>query len=106
MSSIMRWRRGLIVAIWVSCLERGGAKTNILSDRTPQFSRLASTPAQRVRSIRDHDRLEHARQAGLEDPMAAVPLAFHCALPCSVGASALDWRMPNRLLKKALAADR
>jgi len=83
----MRWRRGLIVAIWVSCLERGGAKTNILSDRTPQFSRLASTPAQRVRSIGvddaawDHSVFSNNRDRLLEGDIAAKFLAAVLAQP-------------------------
>src|SRR5271165_7150955 len=32
MSSIMRWRRGLVVAIGASCPERGGCDHHILSD--------------------------------------------------------------------------
>src|SRR6185437_15193604 len=38
MSSIMRRRRGLIVAIWNSCLERDGCGNHILSDRRPPIS--------------------------------------------------------------------
>jgi hypothetical protein len=44
MASFMRWRRGLIVAIWSSCLEEGCDQ-----EASAQLSSRASTPAQRVR---------------------------------------------------------
>src|SRR6266566_8486391 len=54
MSSIMRWRRGLIVAIWGSGPERDGRVHPHPLRREPsaQLSSLTPTPAQRVRSIR------------------------------------------------------
>src|SRR5271166_6769639 len=51
MSSIMRWRRGLVVAIGASCPERGGCDHHILSDGRFHRSDLPAAPKEQVRSI-------------------------------------------------------
>src|SRR5208337_1496878 len=51
MSSIMRWRRGLVVAIGASCPERGGCDHHILSDGRFHRSDLSAAPKEQVRSI-------------------------------------------------------
>jgi hypothetical protein len=64
MSSIMRRRRGLIVAIGNSCLERKGCEDpHPLRQEIPvqqlSLGGGAATPAQRVRSIRTSLRVKH-----------------------------------------------
>src|SRR5208282_21502 len=54
MSSIMRWRRGLVVAIGASCPERGGCDHHILSDGRFHRSDLPAAPKEQVRSMGRH----------------------------------------------------
>src|SRR5208283_5065515 len=61
MSSIMRWRRGLVVAIGASCPERGGCDHHILSDGRFHRSELPAAPKEQVRSMRGRIASEFAR---------------------------------------------
>jgi hypothetical protein len=74
MSSIMRRRRGLIVAIWNSCLERDGCDNPILSDRrlpissfpiaaVPLFPRSGFVQCARMRSRRSQKRVPNNAQS-------------------------------------------
>ena len=51
MSSIMRWRSGLVVAIGASCPERGGCDDHTHSDGRHHRSDLPAAPKGQVRSI-------------------------------------------------------
>src|SRR5271165_3297525 len=63
MSSIMRWRRGRVVAIGASCPERGGCDHHILSDGRLHRSDLPAAPKEQVRSMRGRVRRNPQRSA-------------------------------------------
>src|SRR5271165_4225260 len=81
MSSIMRWRRGRVVAIGASCPERGGCDHHILSDGRFHRNDLPAAPKEQVRSIPGRIASESATygdvlrllgEAGLPLPRAPV----------------------------------